>query len=221
MKLYPVNLDIRDRFCLIIGGGEVASRKIGALASCGAKVSVISPDALPVIQKMSEEGKITWRRRAYRRGDMDGAFLVFAATDSREIQQALMAEAREKNILFNSADDPRACSFQVPARVRRGKFLLTISTGGGSPALAAKLRKELEEEYGLEYRQFVELLAGIRKRIVADGNTQESHRILFQKLLQLDIPAQIRQEDWRTLEEELRAILPKDLDVEDLIGSIR
>ncbi len=221
MNLYPVNLDINGRRCLIIGGGEVAARKIGPLVSCGAKVTVVSPKVVPVIEKLADGGKIIWHDRAYRKGEIDDAFLVFAATDNREVQRAVLAEAAEKGILINSADDPAASSFHVPARVRRGNFLLTVSTGGGSPALAAKLRKELEAEYGKEYQQLVELLAHIRKIIVTDGQSCHSHKILFEKLLQLNILAQIREEDWPALQEELQAILPEDIDVGHLIDSIQ
>jgi precorrin-2 dehydrogenase/sirohydrochlorin ferrochelatase len=98
---------------------------------------------------------------------------------------------------------------------------LTVSTGGGSPALAAKLRRELAEEYGEEYKQFVDLLAMIRQRVVADGQTSESHKILFEKLLQLNILARIRKENWSVLEEELMEVLPKDVDVKELIRCIR
>ncbi len=221
MNLYPVNLDLQNRICLIFGGGTVAARKIGALVSCGAAVSVISPEVLPVIEKRAEAGKITWLRRSYQRGDMDGAFLVFAATGSRTVQQAIVDEAREKSILVNSASQPEACTFQVPAKVRRGKFLLTVSTGGGSPALASKLRKKLEKEYGPEYQQFIELMSYVRGKIISDGNTQESHKAVFEKLLQLDIAAQIRQQDWFALQKELSTILPENMDVDDVMAAIQ
>lgn len=220
MNLYPVNLKIENRICLIVGGGEVGVRKIGPLVSCGARVVVVSPDAVPQIAEMAESGIILWHRRAYHRGDMDGALLVFAATDNREVQHQVAEEAAEKNILVNSADDSRSCSFQVPARVRRGNFLLTVSTGGGSPALAAKLRRELADEYGSEYQLFVELLGRIRERIVDDGKTQASHKAVFENLLQLDILARIRQRDWTTLRHELSGILPGDMDIADLIASL-
>ena len=221
MDLYPINLNIKNAICLVIGGGEVAMRKITELCSCGARVVVISPEVLPAIEGMADDGKIKWLTREYARGDLDDAFLVFAATDNREVQQEIAFEAREKNILFNSVDDPDACSFHVPARVRRGNFLLTISTGGGSPALAAKLRRHLDAEYGSEYQQLVDLLAAIRKRIVADGKGAESHKIIFEKLLQLNILTQIREQDWTALESDLRATLPEELDVRELLDSIR
>lgn len=221
MDLYPINLNIENTVCLVIGGGDVAVRKIDELCSCGARVVVISPMVLPAVKRMADEGKIEWHAREYTKGDLKNAFLVFAATDNREVQKEIEVEAGERNILFNSVDDPDASSFHVPARVRRGNFLLTISTGGGSPALSAKLRKQLDAEYGSEYQQFVDLLGAIRKRIVADGRGAESHKLLFEKLLQLNILTQIRKREWTELEMDLRAILPDELDVKELLEPIQ
>ena len=221
MDLYPINLNIANRLCLVIGGGDVAVRKIKELSSCGARVVVVSPEVLPAVERMAEKKEIEWLAREYLPGDAEDAFLVFAATDNRAVQEEIAAEAEERNILFNSVDDPEVSSFHVPARVRRGNFLLTISTGGGSPALAAKLRKHLDAEYGSEYQQFVDLLAAIRKQIVADGKGSASHKILFEKLLQLNILTQIREQDWCALENDLRATLPKELDISELLEPMR
>ncbi len=220
MDLYPVNLNIKDATCIIIGGGEVARRKIGELLSCKAKVIVISPEVGPAILNLAQLGRIVWHARCYQRGDLRGAFLVFAATDNREVQQDVAAEAEENKLLFNSVDDPDACSFQVPARVRRGDFLLTVSTGGGSPALAARLRRQLAAEYGKEYQQLVDLLGQIRKIIVADGKTSDEHKILFEKLLHLNILDRIRKQQWSALEDDLREVLPNETNVKDLLLSI-
>lgn len=221
MGLYPVNLNIKGATCVIIGGGEVARRKVGELISCKARVVVISPEVAPSILNMVKSGRIQWHARCYQRGDLDDAFLVFAATDNREVQQKIAEEATESKVLFNSVDDPDACSFQVPARVRRGDFLLTVSTGGRSPALAAKLRRQLAAEYGKEYQQLVDLLGQIRKVIVVDGQTSEFHKMLFEKLLRLNLLEQIRKEEWSALETELRDILPEEISAKELILSIQ
>jgi precorrin-2 dehydrogenase / sirohydrochlorin ferrochelatase len=221
MALYPVNLNIKDSTCVVIGGGEVARRKIGELIACKARVIVISPTVGPAISNMVTLGKIQWHARSFQRGDLEDAFLVFAATDNHDVQRKVAEEARERKILFNSVDDPEGCSFQVPARVRRGDFLLTVSTGGGSPALAAKLRRKLSLEYGKEYQQLVELLGRIRKHIVADGETSETHRVLFEKLLQLNLLERIGKREWSALESELQELLPETINVQDLISSIQ
>lgn len=221
MDLYPVNININGRTCVIVGGGGVAMRKAGPLVECGARVVLISPEAVSPLEKMAELGKLVWHARRYRQGDLRGAFLVFAATDDPGVQQTVAAEAKREGVLLNSADAPDACSFQVPARVRRGDFLLTVSTGGGSPALAAKLRRELAEEYGEEYKQLVDLLAAIRQRVVADGQASEVHKILFEKLLELNILDRIRKQNWSVLQGELMEVLPRDVGVEELIKCIR
>ena len=169
---------------------------------------------------MAQVGRIIWHDRCYQRGDLRDAFLVFAATDNREVQRQVAAEAKANKILFNSVDDPDTCSFQVPARVRRGHFLLTVSTGGASPALAARLRRQLAAEYGKEYKPLVDLLGRIRKIIVADGKTSESHRILFERLVNQNILARIEKQEWAALENDLREILPDGTDVKGLIRSI-
>ena len=221
MNLYPVNLNIKGKTCVIIGGGEVATRKARELIACDALVKIVSPQFSQTLAELAQKKVLELHSREYRNKDLEGAFLVFAATNDKSVQSMIMAEAERRGILVNSADDPTMCTFHVPAKVRRGNFLLTISTGGGSPALAAKLRQELEEEFGAEYQQFVELLAKIRQRVVADGESQHNHKVLFKQLLQLNILNLIRKEDWKGLEEELSAILPEKMDIADLILSIQ
>ncbi len=217
MFSYPVNLSIENRLCLIVGGGVVAARKINTLLLCKARVRVISPHVCEVIGVLAEKGKIEWLQRGYEEGDVQGALLVIATTDKRDIQNLIVTEASERQILVNVVDDPSACTFQVPAMVRRGEFLLTVSTGGGSPALSARIKKKIEEEYGPEYGLFVDLLAKIRENIVNDGGTQTSHKIFFEKLLQLNILTYIRQENWSALQKELAELLPEGIDPEQLI----
>ncbi len=220
MNLYPVNLNINDRLCLVVGGGEVAGRKIKGLLACGAKVVVISPKICLALTEFVEQGRVEWYARSYRKGDLKGAFLAFAATDKRGVQQQVIAEATEHGIPINAVDTPRSCSFQVPASVRRDRFLVTVSTGGGSPALAARIRKDLENEYGLEYGLFVELLFSIREKIISDGCSSEHHKTLFEKLLKLNILAHIQNENWTALQDELSTLLPEDIDVGTLVRDI-
>ncbi len=220
MNLYPVNLNINDRLCLVVGGGEVAGRKIKGLLSCGAKVIVISPQICPALTEFVEQGKVEWYARSYRKGDLKEAFLAFAATDKRDVQQQVIDEATENGIPINAVDAPVSCSFQVPAIVRRERFLITVSTGGGSPAFAARIRKDLENEYGFEYGRLVELLFSIREEIVSDGRCSESHKTLFEKLLKLNILAHIRSENWSALQDELCTLLPEDIDVGKLVSAL-
>lgn len=220
MPFYPINLKIQDRSCLIIGGGEVAARKIEQLLVCGADVKVISPTVCSSIRELADNGKIEWKKREFRPGDLAGAFLVFAATNNGEVQSEVIAEAHRLDLLVNSADLPDACTFQVPAAVRRGDLLLAVSTGGGSPALSAWIRKKLAGEYGSEYRLLVELLAAIRSEVVGDGGPPSSHKIVFEKILALDILSYLRDRDWRTLEVKLAETLPTTINVARLVEYI-
>ncbi len=220
MPFYPINLKIQDRFCLIIGGGEVAARKIVPLLACGAHVKVISPTVCSSIQELAGNGKIEWEKREFRSGDLAGAFLVFAATNNCEVQREVIEEARSRDVLVNSADIPEACTFQVPATVRQGDLLLAVSTGGGSPALSAWIRKKLAGEYGFEYRLLVELLAAIRAEVVGDGGPPSSHKIVFEKILEMDVLSCLRDRDWQTLEVKLAETLPNTINVAGLVEYI-
>jgi precorrin-2 dehydrogenase len=220
MPLYPVNLKIQNRLCLIIGGGEVAARKIEPLLACGAKVRVISPTVGDGIRNLAENGKIEWRRRGFRTGDLQGAFLVFAATDNSVVQKQVVEEARALDVLLNSVDIPEACSFQVPAMVRQGDLLLAVSTGGGSPALSAWIRKELAREYGVEYGLLVDLLASIRSEIVGDGGSPWSHKLVFEKILEMDVLSCLRDRDWPALQARLAPVLPERINVAELVANI-
>lgn len=216
MTFYPVNLKIAGRLCVVVGGGLVALRKIRSLLYCGARIRVISPVAVAEIRTLAQEGDIVWKERRYESGDLEGAFLVFAATNQPDVQQKVALEAREHGVLLNSADDPGACDFQVPAQVRRGDLLLTIATGGASPALAKQIRKQLQREFGPEYGIVVALLARIRDVVVGVGSSEE-HRILFRELLRQDIVEYVLQGDWQNVEKILNRMLPPGIDSVRLI----
>ena len=220
MSFYPVNLNIQKRFCLIVGGGEVAARKIEPVLACGARIRVISPVACARIKELAADGRIEWQQRGYRPGDLQGAFLVFAATDNGDVQQQVIGEAQERSILMNSADNPEACTFQVPATVRQGDLLLAISTGGGSPALAAWIRKRLEREFGPEYGLLVRLFSSIRGAVVGDGSLPCLHQLLFEKILEMDVLSCINNKDWPALEERLAGILPATINVAGLVADL-
>ena len=134
MPLYPVNLKIEDRLCIIVGGGPVALRKARGVLSAGGHVRVIGPEVVSGIKELAEKNQIEWFERVFAEGDLERAFLVFAATGSRTVQIAVAREAEKYGVLLNSADDPEGSHFHIPAHFRRGKMLATVSTGGGSPA---------------------------------------------------------------------------------------
>ena len=144
---------------MLVGGGEVANRKVKKLSQARAKVVVISPEVQPELASMAVEV----RRRPYRAGDLEGAFLAFAATDRREVNAAVAREARERGIPVNVADRPVEGDFALPSTLRRGRLQVAVSTGGASPALARRIRQELEDAFAFEWANLVEELSRARR----------------------------------------------------------
>ena len=159
---YPMMVDLTGRRCLVVGGGRVAERKVALLLDCGAAVEVVSPVTTQKLTALAAAGTIRLARRAVRSDDLAGAFLVFVATDDPVVNHTVAVQAREAGGLVNVADAPEACTFQVPSAVRRGDLTIAISTGGGSPALAKRLRQRIEATIGPEYEAFLAALRELR-----------------------------------------------------------
>lgn len=167
---YPVNLTVAGRACLVVGGGSVAGRKVEGLLAAGAVVRVIAPS---ISSELRGHAGVTCDERPYRRGDLDGYWLVIAATDDPEVNRAVFLEGELARVWVNGADDPENCSFTLPSVVRRGSLQIAISTGGRSPALASWLRRRLGEEIGPEYEVLLDLLSTEREEIRAVGRSTE------------------------------------------------
>jgi precorrin-2 dehydrogenase/sirohydrochlorin ferrochelatase len=207
MSFYPVCLDLTGRFCVVVGGGRVAERKVKGLHSCAARVTVISPELTEKLLHQHKDGNIAWINREYHPGDLANAFLVIAATDNEETQKQAYEEAASRNLLLNVADVPQRCNFILPATVRQGDLIISISTAGKSPALARKLRMELEKRFGVEYRVLVDILGAIRPEILASGLSQSDNEKLFKQLLHDDMAGWIRTRDWPSLEYHFGKVL--------------
>jgi precorrin-2 dehydrogenase/sirohydrochlorin ferrochelatase len=207
MSFYPICLDLAGRLCVVVGGGRVAERKVSGLLTCGAQVSVISPELTDELLRRHKDGIIKWIQREYRPGDLEQAFLVIAATDDEETQEQVFEEAAAHNLLLNVADVPQRCNFILPATVRQGDLIISISTAGKSPALARKLRIELEKRFGVEYRVLVDILGAIRPIILASGLEQSDNEQLFKQLLHDDMAGWIRTRDWSHLEDHFEKVL--------------
>ncbi len=186
MKYYPVCLDVRNKDCLVVGGGQVASRKVKTLLGCGANVEVIAPYFSGELTELEKSGGDRLRLicRTYETGDVAGRFLVIGATDDEAENRRISADAEKNNILCNIADLPDACSFILPSIIERGDLLLAISTSGNSPAFAKHLRKTLEKEFGEEYTDFLRLMGGIRRKLLATRHAPEEHKPLFEALIE-------------------------------------
>lgn len=170
----------------------MAERKVRSLLPAGAQVTVVAPQASPALRMLAAAGRISWRARPYRASDMDHATLAFAATDSREVERRVAADAARRGIPVNCAGWPELGSFLVPAQARRGELQIAISTGGGSPALARKLARQLQAHFGPEYAQWSRLLARFRPRILASVSPAQRAR-LFQELVSDRILCLLRQ----------------------------
>ena len=216
MSLYPVNLNVTDRHCLVVGGGRVALRKIRALLRYGALVCVVSPTVIDEVLELHVEGKIELKHRAYLEGDLQTMFLVFATTDQPQVQAQVAVDAKKYSVLLNSADNPKECDFQLPASFCRGDFQVAISTGGGSPAFSKMVRKQLEKHFGIEYEYTVCLLGLVRDMIVSDGASEKNKNILT-GLLQEGLVECIKEEDWQKLQTQLTVHLPAHLDAAEVL----
>ena len=162
---YPVFLDLKGRHCVVIGGGEVAERKVQSLLECHARVTVVSPEVTPAIQSGASRGGLQWLARKYLGGDLKGVFLAIAATDQGEVNKAIADEAARERVILNVVDNAALCTFIAPSVVRQGEVTVAISTGGASPALARKMRGSLEHSQALEYAHLVGILSSARKEL--------------------------------------------------------
>jgi len=190
--VYPVCLNITGKLCLVVGGGTVAWRKVQGLLAGSALVRVISPRVTADLFSVAQRGEIEWRKKVYESDDLQGAFLVFATTDNREVQEAVIRQAQLNGQLINVADAPESCSFQVPAAVRRGDLILAVSTNGRSPAVAALIRQQLEDEFGPEYQPLLNLMSAIRKQLIIETDAGEWKKKLYKNILHSDIIHWIR-----------------------------
>jgi precorrin-2 dehydrogenase len=183
MQYYPVSLDIKDRKCLVVGGGGVGTRKVKTLVECGAKVTVVSPGVSSQLLELVNNGLIVLEKRSYKETDLDGMFLVIGTTDSEKLNRQISMDAEKLNMLCNIADRPEVCNFILPSIVNRGDLTISISTSGKSPALAKKLRIELEEQFGGEYAEALRLMGAIREKLLSQKHEPEAHKHLFEQLI--------------------------------------
>jgi precorrin-2 dehydrogenase/sirohydrochlorin ferrochelatase len=180
---YPVMLDIRERPVTVIGGDRIAAEKAATLADSGARVSVISPTFSAEMLELAERGLVRLCRKAYEPGDLAGAFIVVAATTDQATIEAIWRETQERNQPVNIVDVPRYCSFILPSILRRGKLTIAVSTEGASPALAKRIRQQLEEDFPPAYEAYIELAALVRAHLRWQGVAYEMRDEFFQQFM--------------------------------------
>jgi uroporphyrin-III C-methyltransferase/precorrin-2 dehydrogenase/sirohydrochlorin ferrochelatase len=187
MSLLPIFLKLEGRRGLLIGAGNVAVEKIGSLLATGLKLRVIAPRARDEIRQLANEGTIEWIQRAFEPSDLDGSFLAIAATDSAEVNAAVYREAVARGILVNSVDDPPHCDFYFGSVVRRGTLQIAISTAGESPAVAQRLRREIDEQLPEKLGAWLENLGQLRREVLATHPRGEARKSLLHRLAELPI----------------------------------
>jgi precorrin-2 dehydrogenase/sirohydrochlorin ferrochelatase len=165
--LFPLFLKLKKRKCLMVGAGEIGEGKVAGLLAAGAHVLVVAPSATKRIRKWAQEGKLRWLRREFRDSDLKKCLLVVAATSSSKLHRRIFGLARRRGVLCNVVDVPELCDFYYPAVVRRGALQIAVSTSGESPALAQRLRKKLEKEFGPEYEAWLRQLGKSRRELSA------------------------------------------------------
>jgi len=170
---YPVNLIVDGRRCVVVGAGRIAARKIDGLLAAGADVHVVAPQLGEQVQAWRDEGRITAAERPFEPADLDGAWLATAATDDPAANHAVFEAGEAQRVWVNAADDPDNCSFTLMSVIRRGDLVVTVGTGGRSPALATWLKERITAELGREYETLVEVLAEAREAMQADGRSTE------------------------------------------------
>jgi precorrin-2 dehydrogenase/sirohydrochlorin ferrochelatase len=217
MKYYPVHLDIKNRNCLVVGGGAVGTRKVNTLLECGARVIVVSLNPTLQLTKLASEGAIRLTRRAYRSTDLDGAFLVIGATDDESLNQQISNDAALTHTLCNIADRPEACNFILPSIIQRGDLVITISTSGKSPALAKQLRRKLETQFGKEYTEFLLLMGAIRKKLLSRTHEPEAHKIRFNQLIDSNLIQLMQEGKTEEINSLLNNILGEGYKIEELL----
>ncbi|TMK60902.1 MAG: bifunctional precorrin-2 dehydrogenase/sirohydrochlorin ferrochelatase [Actinobacteria bacterium] len=184
--LYIACLRLSARPCLVVGGGEVGLEKVEGLLACDADVTLVAPEAVSELQELAAEGSIRWERRAFEPGDLDGRFLVIAATADTDVNISVYEEAERRAMLVNVVDVPPLCNFILPAIVRTGPLAIAISTAGASPALAKRMKREIAEAYGEPYARLAVLLNDARGWAKATLPTYQDRKVFFESIVNGD-----------------------------------
>lgn len=220
MSYYPIFLALRNRLCVVVGGGPVALRKIERLLRSEARVVVIAPEVLPRIAELSRGGVLVWERRDYARGDLRGAALAIAATDDPGAQRAVAGEAADLGLPVNVVDVPELSSFIAPAILERGELQIAVSTSGAAPALAARLRDRIGESFGREIELVVEILGKVRRRLRGGALSAPERQRILKELAASDLPERVRRRDREAIDRLLTELAGGGMTLERLGVSI-
>lgn len=219
MRYYPIQLDVQNRPCLVVGGGAVGTRKVNTLLECGARVTVVSQEVSPQLARLAADGRIELLQRPYRGSDLESMVLVIGATDDETLNRQISQDAKANRIPCNIADRPEVCSFILPSIVERGDLIITISTSGKSPALAKSLRRRLEKQFGEEYGEMLMLMGAIRRKLLSREHAPEAHKPLFEALIEADLVEMIRDRRTTDIDQLLSKVLGEGYRYQELMSA--
>jgi len=195
MKYYPINLSIKKKNCLVVGGGQVSLRKVKRLVTCEANIRIISPQVLPQLVEISQTYSIDIQYRKIQANDLDNIFMVVAATNDESVNTSIAGWARKRNVLCNIADQPDASDFTLPSIIEQGDLIITISTNGKSPAVSKFIRKRLQNEFGQEYATLLNMMGKLRHILTTEISCQNERQKIFRSLIDSPILESLKRND--------------------------
>lgn len=202
--MYPINLILDNKSCVVLGGGHVALRKVKGLLDAKAKVTVISPEIVAELAKLVEEKRIIWQKKCYEQGDLDDFTLAICAIGNEKINVEVQREAKQKKVILNVVDRLEFCDFALPAKIRRGDLLVTFSTNGKSPALAKYLRCKMEREFDETYAKWLDRLVQLRKEAIETLPTSDDREIFWRSALSDDVMELVKNKKYDEAEASIR-----------------
>ena len=216
MSFYPVFVELEGKSVVVVGGGNVAFRKVTALLECGAAIHLAGRVLTSELREMVDKKEIHFLGNEFHDEFLNGAFMVIAATDDKDLNHHVSTCAREKGVLVNAVDQPPDCDFIVPSIIRRGDLIIAISTSGKSPAMARKIRKGLEAQFGREYEAFLAMMGRLRKEVLSLGLSQKENSRIFQKIVDADLLTDFSEGFPKRVETCLKNILPEQVNLKNV-----
>ena len=220
-SFYPILVELQRKKALVVGGGKVAQRKIETLLECGAFVQVVARELTAELEELRSWRKIEFLGGEFSEAFLEGAFLVFAATDDVLLNRRVSQAAQQRGLLVNAVDQPADCNFIVPSVLTRGDLLIAVSTSGKSPAFARKVRVELERHFGEEYGLFLSLMGNLRKEILCLGLSQEENKRAFEELVYSDLLPAIREKNWDLASQIIEKVLGRPISKNQILEFLK
>jgi len=214
MSYYPIYLELEGKTVLVVGGGNVAQRKVETLLQYGAVVNIVSKELSPKLKELAANDKIRQIGEDFDSKYLDNTVLAFAATDDQQLNHAISESARKRGLMINAVDQPADCDFIVPSIIRKGDLSIAVSTSGKSPALAKSIRRQLDSQFGKEYESFLILMGRLRKEVMSLDLPQEENSRIFHKIVASDILKALAEDNFGKVGNILRGIVPESVDLE-------